>query len=161
MCYGPLFARLTSCVPSAPIRRAIVALASDETVSLLAYKILSTAGGAAWLLPAQGGREHTGASHSVLVAPELAYQAMNKEKTNGESTPPAMLGISNPPNTQKGGGDRSIRGRSVISSAQGSHLPMSEKLGQEFARHLGFEQPVAVLREHRRHPNSIIHAKTD
>ena len=26
---------------------------------------------------------------------------------------------------------------------------------QEFARHLGFEQPVAVLRKHRRHPNSI------
>src|SRR6516225_7789886 len=31
MCYGPLSARLTSCVPSAPIRRAIVALAADES----------------------------------------------------------------------------------------------------------------------------------
>src|SRR5215510_9666099 len=31
MCYGPLSARLTFCVPSAPIRRAIVALAADES----------------------------------------------------------------------------------------------------------------------------------
>src|SRR5262249_17140763 len=30
MCYGPLSARLTSCVPSAPIKRALVALAADE-----------------------------------------------------------------------------------------------------------------------------------
>src|SRR6516162_6020377 len=55
---------------------------------------------------------------------------------------------------------RAVDGKVVVRK-QGSHLPMSEKLGQEFARHLGFEQPVAVLREHRRHPNSIIHAKTD
>src|SRR5258708_16887944 len=50
--------------------------------------------------------------------------------------------------------------RKVVVRKQGSHLPMSEKLGQEFARHRGFEQPVAVLREHRRHPNSIIPANT-
>jgi hypothetical protein len=55
---------------------------------------------------------------------------------------------------------RAVDGKVVVRK-QGSHLPMSEKHGQEFARHLGFEQPVAVLREHRRHPNSIIHAKTD
>src|SRR5262249_23041666 len=55
---------------------------------------------------------------------------------------------------------RAVDGKVVVRK-QGSHLPMSEKLGQEFARHLGFEQPVAVFREHRRHPNSIIHAKTD
>src|SRR6516225_10085321 len=55
---------------------------------------------------------------------------------------------------------RAVDGKVVVRK-QGSHLPMSEKHGQEFARHLGFEQPVAVLRKHRRHPNSIIHAKTD
>src|SRR5262249_54919417 len=48
---------------------------------------------------------------------------------------------------------RAVDGKVVVRK-QGSHLPMSEKLGQEFGRHLGFEQPVAVLREHRRHPNS-------
>src|SRR5258708_39225491 len=39
---------------------------------------------------------------------------------------------------------RAVDGKVVVRK-QGSHLPMSEKLGQEFARHLGFEQPVAVL----------------
>src|SRR5882762_1286199 len=54
----------------------------------------------------------------------------------------------------------SVDGKVVVRK-QGAHVPMSEKLGQEFARHLGFKQPVAVLREHRRHPNLIIHAETD
>jgi hypothetical protein len=55
---------------------------------------------------------------------------------------------------------RAVDGKVVVRK-QGAHVPMSEKLGQEFARQLGFKQPVAVLREHRRHPNLIIHAETD
>src|SRR5262249_2468659 len=38
---------------------------------------------------------------------------------------------------------RAVDGKVVVRK-QGSHLPMSEKHGQEFARHLGFEQPVTV-----------------
>ena len=55
---------------------------------------------------------------------------------------------------------RAVDGKVVVRK-QGVHVPMSEKLGQEFARHLGFKQPVRTLREHRRHPNLIIHAETD
>src|SRR5262245_47784236 len=36
---------------------------------------------------------------------------------------------------------RAVDGKVVVRK-QGSHLPMSEKLGQEFACHLGFEQPL-------------------
>ena len=44
---------------------------------------------------------------------------------------------------------------------QRSHRFVSKKLGQKLTCHLRLEQPVAVLREHGRHPYWIIHAQTD
>ena len=38
---------------------------------------------------------------------------------------------------------------------------MVHEFGQELPRHVGFKQPIAVLREHGRHPHRIIHAESD
>jgi hypothetical protein len=38
---------------------------------------------------------------------------------------------------------------------------MIHELGQELPRHVGLEQPIAILREHRRHPYRLVHAEPD
>jgi hypothetical protein len=37
---------------------------------------------------------------------------------------------------------------------------MIHELGEEFPRHIGLKQPIAV-REHRRHPYHLVHAEPD
>src|SRR5262245_22423466 len=54
---------------------------------------------------------------------------------------------------------RAVYGK-VLVRKQGTHLFVGEKLGQKLACHLGLEQPVAVLREHGRHPHWIIHTQS-
>ena len=38
---------------------------------------------------------------------------------------------------------------------------MIHELGEELPRHVGLKQPIAVLREHRRHPYRLVHAEPD
>jgi hypothetical protein len=51
--------------------------------------------------------------------------------------------------------------REVLVREKGAHLPVGQKFGEELARHLSPEQPVAVLAEHRRNPDRIIDAQAD
>ena len=47
------------------------------------------------------------------------------------------------------------------SDSRRPNLPVVQKLGEKLARNLRFQQPVAVLREHGRHPHRLIDAEAD
>jgi hypothetical protein len=49
----------------------------------------------------------------------------------------------------------------VLVRQQPAQLVMIHELGEELPRHVGLEQPIAVLREHRRHPYRLVHAEPD
>ena len=49
--------------------------------------------------------------------------------------------------------------RKVLSAQKPAHLGVSDHPGQELRRNLRLQQAVAVLAEHRRVPDRIIHAK--
>ena len=51
--------------------------------------------------------------------------------------------------------------REVLVRQQPAKLLVIHQLGEELARHVGLEQPVAVLREHRRHPHRIVDPEPD
>ncbi len=49
--------------------------------------------------------------------------------------------------------------REVIVRQQRFHLAVRQDGGQKYARHRGGQQPVAVLGEHRRHPDRVVNAE--
>src|SRR5262245_39090304 len=56
------------------------------------------------------------------------------------------------------GPSRNLRAvdREVLVRQQAAHLLVVQKFGQELGRSLRFQQPFAVLREHRRHPDRLV-----
>lgn len=51
--------------------------------------------------------------------------------------------------------------REMLVRQERRHLSMGKDRGHDLARHLGAQQPVAVLREHRRNPHSVVDAQPD
>jgi hypothetical protein len=49
--------------------------------------------------------------------------------------------------------------REVLVRQQRFHLAVRQNGGQEFARHIGGQEPITVLGEHCRHPDRVINAK--
>src|SRR4030088_828258 len=67
------------------------------------------------------------------------------------------------PETLHRGPGRNLRtvDREVLVRQQPAQLVMIHELGEELPRHVGLKQPIAVLREHRRHPYRLVHAEPD